>query len=1443
MSQFLHPRFFYSDSEKLRLICCFCFLFCSVAIVRVLIEICWWRVRVFEFGWARERICFMAIEKNSFKVSRLDSECSPRSRESMSSDEEVIWRRNSAVESDDDDEFDDADSGAGSDDFDLLELGETGAEFCQIGNQTCSIPLELYDLVGLEDVLSVDVWNDCLSEEERFELSKYLPDMDQETFVRTLKEVFTGCNLHFGSPIKKLFDMLKGGLCEPRVALYREGMSSFQKRRHYHLLRKHQNNMVSNLCQIRDAWLNCRGYSIEERLRVLNIMRSQKSLMYEKEDLEVDSSDEESGEGVWSRKNKDRKTSQKMGRYPFHGVGSGSDIHPRVRSAAIEQDKFGKQNPKGILKLAGSKPPSVKDPTGRVSSAYHALDVSPGLNGSTSALSHQNKSVGYDSGSMLRMRDHLWNGDNNEEMSYGQTVYQDRNLLRGNMMDKSSFRKMGKRQDLLRGDEMDTDNMMGLSLSSRTDLHGYTRNANQNSDLKSFSAKPSSKRGLYEYSRNAKYPENIQQFVGTEAKSRFRSSQLPLKGSMVDSGDYDELFCSNETPGQEFGMDSSFKYDEWYRKGKKWKAGRESPDLSYTPFRSSSPQVNDRLLSSDFRAKSLQEKIRGASIQNGGKETMSLRGNQMLLRSEETESDSSEQLGDEEDDTTLLQSKYAYMVGTAAGSHSKLLKSHLDPKKAKFVTDLKPHMIPQSKKKGGFTLRGQMHGVDNYRSKAKQKVETRNGGPFHKQAGKFIEEGYPLGSDMLDDADDDWRQEYKTGKNGRIRGDPVGRLDMPSSNAYTAERKKKGRTDLDHSIVRSKYLHDYVGDEDDSFERRMVVDNNEVGQSRHGRKGQKYATAYNSDQIERSEAPLLGCNSASKKRKMKDDVDIGGRDEDGNLLSNNLTDDLIYLKRKSKKKIEAERVSSEMDNSDLRLTDLGTADRELEIKPPKKTFTLITPTVHTGFSFSIVHLLSAVRMAMISPHAEDSLEVGKPREELNKAQEGTANGDLSNSKMDVNGESADHLNMLSLTVQDIVSRVRSNPGDPCILETQEPLQDLVRGVLKIFSSKTAPLGAKGWKVLAVYEKSTKSWAWTGPVIHNSPDHDAIEEVTSPEAWGLPHKMLVKLVDSFANWLKCGQETLQQIGSLPAPPLALMQVNLDEKERFRDLRAQKSLNTISPSSEEVRAYFRKEEVLRYSIPDRAFSYTAADGKKSIVAPLKRGGGKPTSKARDHFMLKRDRPPHVTILCLVRDAAARLPGSIGTRADVCTLIRDSQYIVEDVSDTQINQVVSGALDRLHYERDPCVQFDGERKLWVYLHREREEEDFEDDGTSSTKKWKRQKKDAADQSDQGTVTVACQGTGEQSGYDLCSDLNVDPPPCTDDDKGMELLSTDARLNVEAHVDVNRASEEGNVCDGNSMAWESLGLNHTRELCQENSTNEDFDDESFGRERPVGLLSASLL
>lgn len=49
------------------------------------------------------------------------------------------------------------------------------------------------------------------------------------------------------------------------------------------------------------------------------------------------------------------------------------------------------------------------------------------------------------------------------------------------------------------------------------------------------------------------------------------------------------------------------------------------------------------------------------------------------------------------------------------------------------------------------------------------------------------------------------------------------------------------------------------------------------------------------------------------------------------------------------------------------------------------------------------------------------------------------------------------------------------------------------------------------------------------------------------------------------------------------------------------------------------------------------------------------------------------------------------------------------MEDATDSQLNTVVSGALDRLHSTADPCVSYSQELKLWIYLHRNRSEADF--------------------------------------------------------------------------------------------------------------------------------------
>lgn len=138
-------------------------------------------------------------------------------------------------------------------------------------------------------------------------------------------------------------------------------------------------------------------------------------------------------------------------------------------------------------------------------------------------------------------------------------------------------------------------------------------------------------------------------------------------------------------------------------------------------------------------------------------------------------------------------------------------------------------------------------------------------------------------------------------------------------------------------------------------------------------------------------------------------------------------------------------------------------------------------------------------------------------------------------------------------------------------------------------------------------------------------------------------------------------------------------------------------------------FRNQETQRYKVPERAFRYRNPWG-DSIVGPLKRGPALDGGRPREHVLLRNERPSHVTILCIVRDAASRLPAGRGTRADICDLLRDSQYIREGATYQQLNTVVSGALDRLHYEESAPVKYDAESKEWVYLHNQLTEDDFE-------------------------------------------------------------------------------------------------------------------------------------
>ncbi|XVF22240.1 hypothetical protein REPUB_Repub12eG0156600 [Reevesia pubescens] len=157
-----------------------------------------------------------------------------------------------------------ADSG---DDLDDCDLEGISCELGMVEGQICSIPYDLFDLPDLREILSLDTWNSCLTEEERFSLSAYLPDMDKWTFWLTMKELFGGSDMYFGNPMDTFFKRLKGGFYPPKITCLRECLQFLGRRKHYHALRSYHEKMAQKFIDMRRLWDECQTTAgVEERL-------------------------------------------------------------------------------------------------------------------------------------------------------------------------------------------------------------------------------------------------------------------------------------------------------------------------------------------------------------------------------------------------------------------------------------------------------------------------------------------------------------------------------------------------------------------------------------------------------------------------------------------------------------------------------------------------------------------------------------------------------------------------------------------------------------------------------------------------------------------------------------------------------------------------------------------------------------------------------------------------------------------------------------------------------------------------------------------------------------------------------------------------------------------------------------------------------------------------
>ncbi|KAJ0053821.1 hypothetical protein Pint_00718 [Pistacia integerrima] len=159
---------------------------------------------------------------------------------------------------------------------DDYELAEEGCELGMVEGKLCNIPYELYDLPDLREILSMETWNSCLTEEERFFLSAYLPDVDQQTFWLTMKELLGGSDMYFGNPVDIFFKRLKGGFYPPKVASFRECSQFMQRTKYYHSLRSYHDKMVEMFKDMSKQWNQYEmSIGVQERIHTWRTRRKQ----------------------------------------------------------------------------------------------------------------------------------------------------------------------------------------------------------------------------------------------------------------------------------------------------------------------------------------------------------------------------------------------------------------------------------------------------------------------------------------------------------------------------------------------------------------------------------------------------------------------------------------------------------------------------------------------------------------------------------------------------------------------------------------------------------------------------------------------------------------------------------------------------------------------------------------------------------------------------------------------------------------------------------------------------------------------------------------------------------------------------------------------------------------------------------------------------------------
>ena len=143
------------------------------------------------------------------------------------------------------------------------------------GGVELRLPVSMIEeLESLSDVLSLDTWQNVLSEAEREELRAHLPAGGAEP--AALEALLGGLNVNFGNPVVDAWAAVRAGSFQPRVARYRAALDKLRQTAHHHLVREAHNRTVNSLTEARELWVQTlpAEATLERRLEVLRTFRA-----------------------------------------------------------------------------------------------------------------------------------------------------------------------------------------------------------------------------------------------------------------------------------------------------------------------------------------------------------------------------------------------------------------------------------------------------------------------------------------------------------------------------------------------------------------------------------------------------------------------------------------------------------------------------------------------------------------------------------------------------------------------------------------------------------------------------------------------------------------------------------------------------------------------------------------------------------------------------------------------------------------------------------------------------------------------------------------------------------------------------------------------------------------------------------------------------------------